>query len=54
MSLFPVPGSRLNGDFQAANTEKVAFLPPAVLGLAAINGKLIEGRRQRITGISRR
>jgi len=30
--------------FQAANTVNLAFLPPAVPGLASINGKLIGGK----------
>jgi hypothetical protein len=44
MSLFPGQGSRWERDFQAANTESLAFLPPPGRRLPAINGKLIAAR----------
>jgi hypothetical protein len=44
MSLFPRTRFQVAIGFQAANTDNLAFLPPTVPGLAAVNGKLIGGK----------
>jgi hypothetical protein len=54
MSLFPRARFPVEVGFEPDNTENLAFLPPAALGLAPINGKLIGRTRAPITGISRR